>query len=124
LLAVVSYVYSPRKINAIMAPYGLELKNGKLVSKDGSDGGKSGKSPDSGKATPVTPKIPKTPKPKPSAKKRKIDHATAEEDGIEVNGANMEGSVENEAMKEEQVKGEIVEGEAVNEGPDMDEEEA
>lgn len=119
MLAVVSHVYSPRKINAIIAPYGLELKSGKLVSKDGSDGGKSGKSPDSGKAPPMTPMTPKTPKPKASAKKRKIDHAAAEEDGIEVNGAKMEGPVEDEAMNEEQVK-----GEAVREGPGMDEEEA
>lgn len=119
MLAVVSQVYSPRKINAIIAPYGLELKSGKLVSKDGSDGGKSGKSPDRGKAPPVTPK---TPKPKPSAKKRKMDHATAEEDGIEVNGAKIEGPVKAEATNEEQVMGEIVEGKAVSEGRGIDEE--
>ncbi len=105
----VSHILSPREINSILAPYGLELKGGKIVSKDGSENGKSDKSVDEDKAPPKTPNTPKkNPNAKASTKKRKIDH---EDDGIDVDGTKVE----------ESVKGEAVKGEAGIEEPAMEE---
>lgn len=107
-------LYSPRKINSIIGPYGFEMKGGTIVSNNDGEGsasvpatpGKGAEGGDQAAKEPKTPKAqsarkkkelatPKTNEPKtPANKKRKVNAAAAEDGEIDNSGAKAEDEME------------------------------